>query len=134
MLTRSWPARALGITFVVLLVTGRGVLCSALRTGRSIGDIVATGKAPISGSIAIVSGALAVTLVVIAMFDGVTWSTVVGAFSNVAIFVMVWRGAKKQDREYQERMERLEERLRGDEFYPLSPGTCPMHFDSPRSS
>ena len=95
---------------------------------------MATGKAPISGSIAIVSGALAVTLLVIAIFDGVTWSTVLGAFLNFTLFVMVWRGAKKQDQEYQERMERLEERLRGDEFYPLSPGTCPMHFDSPRSS
>lgn len=75
---------------------------------------MATGKAPISGSIAIVLGVLAVTLLVIAIFDGVTWSTVLGVFLNFTLFVMVWRGAKKQDREYQERMERLEERLKGD--------------------
>ena len=75
---------------------------------------MATGKAPISGSIAIVLGVLAVTLLVIAIFDGVTWSTVVGAFLNFTLFVMVWRGAKKQDQEYQERMERLEERLKDD--------------------
>ena len=73
---------------------------------------MATGKAPISGSIAIVLGVLAVTLLVIAIFDGVSWSTAVGAFLNFTIFVMVWRGAKKQDQEYQERMERLDERLR----------------------
>lgn len=75
---------------------------------------MATGKAPISGSIAIVLGVLAVTLLVIAIFDGVSWSTVVGAFLNFTIFVMVWRGAKEHDREYQERTERLEERLKGD--------------------
>lgn len=75
---------------------------------------MATGKAPISGSIAIVLGVLAVTLLIIAIFDGASWSTVVGAFLNFTIFVMVWRGAKKQDREYQERMERLQERLDGD--------------------
>ncbi len=75
---------------------------------------MATGKAPISGSIAIALGVLAVSLLIIAIFDGASWSTVVGAFLNVTIFVMVWRGAKKQDREYQERMERLQERLGGD--------------------
>jgi low temperature requirement protein LtrA len=75
---------------------------------------VATGKAPISGSIAIVLGVLAVALLVIAIFDGVSWSTVVGVFLNFTIFVMVWRGAKKQDQEYQERMEHLGERLKGD--------------------
>ena len=75
---------------------------------------MATGKAPISGSIAIVLGVLAVNLLVIAIFDGVSWSTVVGTFLNFTLFVMVWRGGKKHDREYLERMERLEERLRGD--------------------
>ena len=53
-------------------------------------------------------------LLVIAISEGVPWSMVVGAFANFALFVIVWRGAKKQDREYQERMERLEERLGGD--------------------
>ena len=75
---------------------------------------MATGKAPISGSIAIVLGVLAVTLLVIAIFDGLSWITVVGAFANFALFVTVWRGMQRQDREYQERMERLEERSGGD--------------------
>ena len=75
---------------------------------------MAAGKAPISGSIAIVLGVLAVTLLVIAIFGGVSWITVVGAFLNFTLFVMVWRGVKKQDQEYQERMERLEERLKDD--------------------
>ncbi|MFF0989733.1 hypothetical protein [Kocuria nitroreducens] len=75
---------------------------------------MATGKAPISGSIAIVLGVLAVVLLVIAIFDGLSWSTVVGAFLNFTVFVLVWRGAKKQDREYHERIERLEKRLGGD--------------------
>jgi hypothetical protein len=112
-LTESRLARALGITFAVLRETGRGVLCSALRTDRPIGGIVATGKAPISGNIAILFGVLAATLLVIAIFDGVSWSTVVGAFLHFTIFVMMWRGAKKQNQEYQEGMERPEERLRG---------------------
>jgi hypothetical protein len=95
---------------------------------------VATGRAPISGSIAIVSGILAVTLLIIAIFDGVSWSTVVGAFLNLTIFVTVWRGAKKQDREYQERMERLQERLGGDWISPLGTGTCSKHVDSQPSN
>jgi hypothetical protein len=70
---------------------------------------VAAGKAPISGSIAIVLGVLAVTLWVIAISDGVSWSTVVGVLLNFTLFVMAWRGAKKQDQEYQERMERLKD-------------------------
>lgn len=84
---------------------------------------MAAGEAPISGSIAIVLGVLAVALSVIAVLDGVFWSTVVGAFLNVRIFVVVWRGAKKQDQEYQERVERLEERLKGHWSCRQNPGT-----------
>lgn len=56
-------------------------------------------------------GVLAATLLVLAIVEGLSWSTLVGAFLNFALFVIVWRGAKKQDREYQERMERLDERM-----------------------
>lgn len=75
---------------------------------------MAVGKAPVSGSITIVLGVLAVAILVIAIFGGLPWSTVVSAFANFALFVIVWRGMKSQDREYRERMERLDERLGGD--------------------
>ncbi|MEB2528521.1 hypothetical protein [Kocuria rosea] len=72
---------------------------------------MATGKAQMSGGLAITSGVLALVILVIAILGGLSWYTVVIAFSAFAMLVLIWRGAKKQDREYQERMERLEERL-----------------------
>lgn len=72
---------------------------------------MASGKAPISGGIAIVLSVLAVVILVIAIFGGVSWNTVVSAFTSAAMFIIVWRGMKKHDQEYQERLERLDERL-----------------------
>lgn len=75
---------------------------------------MATGKAPISGTLAIACGLLAVTTVMIAVVNGSSWNTVVSTLTTFVLCVIVWRGMKKQDREYQERMERLKQRL-GDE-------------------
>lgn len=73
---------------------------------------MATGKAPISGTLAIACGLLAATTVMITVVSGSSWNTVVSALTTFAMFVIVWRGMKKQDREYRERLERLKQRLR----------------------
>ena len=73
---------------------------------------MATGKAPISGTPAIACGLLAATTVMITVVSGSSWNTVVSALTTFAMFVIVWRGMKKQDREYQERLERLKQRVR----------------------
>ena len=72
---------------------------------------MATGKAPISGSLAIVCGVLAVATLVIAISGGVSWNAAVSAFTTFTMFIIVWRGMKKHDREYQERLSQLNERL-----------------------
>ena len=74
---------------------------------------MATGKAPISGSFAILCVLWFVATAVIAIVDGDHWTTAVSSLGLVAISVAAWRGCKKHDREYQERMERLDQRLRG---------------------
>ena len=76
---------------------------------------MATGKAPISGTLAIACGLLAATteIYTLSLHDALPiWNTVVSALTTFAMFVIVWRGMKKQDREYQERLERLKQRLR----------------------
>ena len=54
---------------------------------------------------------LAVVILVIAIFGGVSWNMVVSAFTSAVMFIIVWRGLKKHEQEYQERLERLDERL-----------------------
>lgn len=75
---------------------------------------MATGKAPISGGIAIVCGLWALTAAVIAILNGLPWTTVLSSLGLVTITVVNWRGFKEHDRQYQERMERLDRRLNGD--------------------
>lgn len=72
---------------------------------------MATGEAPISGGIAIACGLLLVTTVTVAAIDGLAWSTVLSSFGVFGVTVHNRRAAKKHDREYRERMERLEQRL-----------------------
>ena len=72
---------------------------------------MATGKAPISGGFAIACVLWFVAMVVIAFFDGEFWTTALSSLSLVAIALLNWRGFKKHDQEYRERMERLDERL-----------------------
>jgi len=73
---------------------------------------VATGRAPISGGIAIACGLLFVTAVVLALTSGLSWFTVVSAFGTFVITVLNWRRFQASDREYRERLERLDQRLR----------------------
>lgn len=75
---------------------------------------MATGKAPVSGGIAIVCGLWVVTTVIIAILDGLPWTTVLSSLGLVVITVVNWRGFKEHDRQYRERMERLDRRLSGD--------------------
>lgn len=75
---------------------------------------MATGKAPMSGGIAIVCGLLLVVIVIIKIISDFSWGPVVSSFCLFVVTVIMWQGFKKQDREYQERMGRLEQRLEGD--------------------
>ena len=75
---------------------------------------MAAGRAPISGSIAIVCGLWVLTTTIIAILGGLPWSTVPSSLGMVVITVMNWRGFKEHDRQYRERMERLDRRLNGD--------------------
>ncbi|GAA1768296.1 hypothetical protein [Kocuria aegyptia] len=72
---------------------------------------MATGKAPISGGFAIVCALWFVAMVVIAFVADNFWTTVLSSLALVAIALVNWRGFKRHDREYRERMERLDERL-----------------------
>lgn len=75
---------------------------------------MATGRAPISGGFVIVSALWFVAMMVIAVVEGEYWTTALSSLGLVAIAMVNWRGFKKHDREYQERMERLDQRLRRD--------------------
>ena len=72
---------------------------------------MATGKAPFSGGIAIACVLWFVAMVVIAFVEGDSWTTALSSLGLVTIALINWRGFKKHDREYRERMERLDERL-----------------------
>ena len=72
---------------------------------------MATEWAPISGGIALVGGLLAGVTVIFTVVPGGPWTTVVSALTAFTMLIIVWRGMKKHDREHQERMERLEQRL-----------------------
>lgn len=72
---------------------------------------MATGKAPISGGFAIACVLWFVAMVVIAFVEGDSWTTALSSLGLVTIALINWRGFKKHDREYRERMERLDERL-----------------------
>lgn len=72
---------------------------------------MATGKAPISGGFVIVSALWFMAMVVIAIVEGDYWTTALSSLGLVGIALINWRGFKKHDREYQERMERLDQRL-----------------------
>ncbi|GAA1750594.1 hypothetical protein GCM10009767_06880 [Kocuria aegyptia] len=50
-------------------------------------------------------------MVVIAIVEGDSWTTVLSSLGLVAIALVNWRGFKRHDRQYRERMERLDERL-----------------------
>lgn len=73
---------------------------------------MATGRAPVSGGIAIACGLLFVTTVVLAVAGGLSWFTVASTFLTFVLFVMTWRRFQASDLEYRQRMERLDERLR----------------------
>lgn len=73
--------------------------------------IVGTGKAPISGGFVIVCVLWFLAMVVLAIVEGDSWTTALGSLGLVAMALVNWRGFKRHDREYQERMERLDQRL-----------------------
>lgn len=73
---------------------------------------MATGRAPISGGIAIACGLLFVTAVVLALTSGLSWFTVGSTLLTLVITVLTWRRFQAGDREYRERLERLDRRLR----------------------
>ena len=75
---------------------------------------MAIGWAPISGGIALVGGVLAGATVILAVVTGGSRTTVLSALTTFTMLIIVWWGMKKHDREYQERMERLERRLGSD--------------------
>ncbi|MFI7583013.1 hypothetical protein ACH9DO_04380 [Kocuria sp. M1N1S27] len=50
-------------------------------------------------------------MVVLAIVEGDSWTTALGSLGLVVIALVIWRGFTRHDREYQERMERLDERL-----------------------
>lgn len=72
---------------------------------------MATGRAPISGGFVIVSALWFVAMMVIAIVESDYWTTALSSLGLVAIALINWRGFKRSDREYKERMERLEQRL-----------------------
>ncbi|MEX5272199.1 hypothetical protein [Kocuria sabuli] len=72
---------------------------------------MAAGKAPISGRIVIVSALWFMAMVVITIVEGDYWTTALSSLGLVGIALINWRGFKKHDREYQKRMERLDQRL-----------------------
>lgn len=72
---------------------------------------MATGRAPISGGFVIVCVLWFLAMVVLAIVEGDFWTTALSSLGLVAIALVNWRGFKRHDREYRERMERLDERL-----------------------
>ena len=76
---------------------------------------MATGKAPISGGFAIFCGLFFVTTVVLAITWGITWLTVLSSLSVFILAVMNWRGFQRSNREYEERLERLEQQPERDD-------------------
>ena len=73
--------------------------------------IPGTGRAPISGGFVIVCVLWFLARVVLAIVEGDSWTTALGSLGLVAMALVNWRGFKRHDREYQERMERLDQRL-----------------------
>jgi hypothetical protein len=74
-----------------------------------------TGTAPVSGGFAIACGLLFATTVVLALVSGLSWSTVGSTFGAFAITTLAWQRFKASDLEYRQRMERLDQRLRGEQ-------------------
>lgn len=72
------------------------------------------GRAPISGGIAIAFGLLFVTAVVLALVDVLSWFTAANSLLTFAITALTWRRFQASDLEYRQRMERLDQRLRGE--------------------
>jgi membrane protein implicated in regulation of membrane protease activity len=72
---------------------------------------VATGRAPVSGGFAIVCGLLFVTAVVLALTTSLSWLTVASTLLTLMMSVFSWRRFQRNDREYQQRSERLDQEL-----------------------
>lgn len=70
-----------------------------------------TGRAPISGGIAIACGLLSVTAVVLALIGVLSWFTVANSLLTFVITVLTWRRFQVSDLENRQRMERLDQRL-----------------------
>ncbi|MFI7581489.1 hypothetical protein [Kocuria kalidii] len=64
-----------------------------------------------SGGFVVVCVLWFLAMVVLAIVEGDSWTTALGSLGLVAMALVNWRGFKRHDREYQERMERLYERL-----------------------
>lgn len=79
---------------------------------RRTGESATTGRAPVSGGIAIACGVLFVAAVVLALLGELSLFTVASTLLTFVITVMTWRRFQASDREYRQRMERLDERLR----------------------
>ncbi|MEX5236002.1 hypothetical protein [Kocuria arenosa] len=73
------------------------------------------GSAPISGTIAIAFGTLFVSAVVLALFDLLSWFTAANSLLTFALTVLTWRRFQASDLEYRRRMERLDQRLTGEQ-------------------
>ncbi|MEX5271910.1 hypothetical protein [Kocuria sabuli] len=50
-------------------------------------------------------------MAVLAIIEGDSWTTALSSLGLVAVALVNWRGFKRHDRQYQERVERLDERL-----------------------
>lgn len=59
----------------------------------------------------LVSALWFMAMVVIAIVEGDYWTTALSSLGLVGIALINWRGFKRHDREYEERMERLDQRL-----------------------
>jgi CHASE2 domain-containing sensor protein len=79
------------------------------------GDIVTKGRAPISGGIAIACGILFVTAIVLAVIDVLSWFTAASSLLTFAITVLTWRRCQASDLKYRRRIERLDQRLAGEQ-------------------
>ena len=76
---------------------------------------MATGKAPISGGFAIFCGLFFVTTVIFTIIWEISWLTVLSSLGVFIVAVMNWRGFQRSNREYEERIERLERQPERDE-------------------
>lgn len=70
-----------------------------------------TGRAPVSGGFALVCVLWFLAMVALAIVEGDSWTTALGSLGFVAMALVNWRGFKRHDRQYQERMKRLDQRL-----------------------